>query len=108
MSNTIVRLQSWFLTHCVYDWENDSGVSIESTDNPGWWVKIDLRGTELEHVSFIEVCRGNATGLNPVAPWVRCYVDDARVFNGGGDPTKLEDILNIFLDWADSQTGNGV
>lgn len=97
---TLTRLQAWYQKQCDGEWENDRGVSIESTDNPGWWVKIDLRGTGLENKSFAEVRRGEAETLDPQPPWMRCYVDDQRVFNGAGDPTTLHDILNVFLDWA--------
>ena len=100
--DTITRLENWYRRHCNDEWENDYGVSIESTDNPGWWVKIDLDGTELEHASFTEVTRGDGACLNPTPPWMHCYVDEKHVFNGGGDPTKLGDILDAFLQWADS------
>jgi hypothetical protein len=102
-TDTITRLQAWYEKHCDETWENDYGVLIESTDNPGWWVKIDLYGTELQHKSFPEVTHGDASGLNPQPPWMRCYVDEKGVFNGGGDPTTLHEILDTFLRWAESQ-----
>ncbi len=102
-SNAVTRLQVWYQHHCNGEWENDFGILIESTDNPGWWIKIDLRGTELEHAAFAEVNRGNASGLNPRPPWMRCYVDEKSVFHGAGDPTTLQEILDTFLQWADSE-----
>jgi len=99
--DTVARLQAWYQKHCNGEWENDRGVSIESTDNPGWWVKIDLRGTDLESKSFDEVRRGATETLDPQPLWMRCYVDDERVFNGAGDQTTLQEILNIFLNWSD-------
>lgn len=99
--DVIGRLQHWFQRHCDESWENDYGISIESTDNPGWWVKVDLAKTELADKRFEEVRRGNALDLNPEAPWMRCYVDQDQVFNGAGDPTTLNEILQIFLEWAE-------
>ena len=98
MNDTIARLQQWFERHCDGEWENDSGVIIETTDNPGWWVKINLKGTELLTKPFTEVRRGELSN-DPQPPWLTCYVKDG-VFNGAGDPSKLEAILEIFLSWA--------
>ncbi|MCH9809052.1 MAG: immunity 53 family protein [Alphaproteobacteria bacterium] len=55
MTNTIQRLQAWFSQNCDGDWEHTLGVSIQSCDNPGWWVKIDVRGTALEHKPYDDV-----------------------------------------------------
>ena len=100
-NDTLSRLQAWYQEHCNGEWENDRGVSIESTDNPGWWVKIDLSGTELESKSFTEVTRGKTDTHDPEPPWMRCYIGADHVFHGAGDPTTLLEILNTFLDWAD-------
>jgi hypothetical protein len=52
----------------------------------------------LEDKAFEEVKRGELS-LDPQPPWLRCYRED-NVFNDAGDPTTLDAILNIFLDWA--------
>lgn len=104
VSNPIERMKQWFTSHCDGEWEHQNGVIIQTTDNPGWWVKIDLRGTELLGRSFEEVQRGELS-LDPQPPWLRCY-REGDVFNGAGDPTTLEEILNIFLDWASRQSAD--
>jgi hypothetical protein len=38
-------LEEWFVARCNGNWEHGSGISIETLDNPGWRVKIDLRDT---------------------------------------------------------------
>src|SRR5690242_9038058 len=101
MDDVIGRLERWFEKFCNGEWENDFGVTITSTDNPGWWVKIDLRGTNLEHKSFEEISIGDASSLNPRPPWMRCYVDENCVFNGAGDAMQLQEILESFLRWAE-------
>jgi len=98
MSETIARLQQWYRIHCDGEWEHDNGIVIETTDNPGWWVKINLRGTELRGKPFGEVRRGELTA-DPQPPWLHCYIED-ETFNGAGDPTTLHEILNTFLEWA--------
>ncbi len=46
-------LQSWYANHCDGVWEHTSGVRIDTIDNPGWSLKVDLIGTELEHREFV-------------------------------------------------------
>ncbi|NJL28924.1 MAG: rhodanese-related sulfurtransferase [Thermoanaerobaculia bacterium] len=99
MATVLDRLGKWFLLHCDCEREHDYGISIQSCDNPGWWVKIDLRQTELCHREFVPVRRGELNN-DPQPPWLHCYVED-DVFNGAGDPGTLEEILTIFLKWAE-------
>ncbi len=42
-------LQTWYQTRSDGLWERSHGVTIESLDNPGWLVTIDLDGTPLEN-----------------------------------------------------------
>ena len=93
-------LQKWYISNCNGEWEHQQGVSIESCDNPGWWVKIDLTGTELLNKPFEPVVRGDVIGnLDPQPPWLHCYIEGDK-WNGSGDATTLAEILRIFLKWA--------
>lgn len=101
--DVLEKLQAWFAGQCDGEWEHAFGVSIQTTDNPGWWVKVELRGTALEDVAFTPVKRGMRTDEDPEPPWMNCYVDEAGVFNGAGDPSTLREILEIFMEWAHSR-----
>lgn len=114
MSNTS-RLQEWYKKQCNGEWEHHSGVSIVSCDNPGWWVQINLIGTELENKPFEPVSKNVSLdqidriskGLEPDMcdrgpDWLLCQVKN-RAFDGAGDPDKLDAILAIFLDWANAK-----
>lgn len=105
MNEAITQLQEWFRAQCNGEWENDHGVVIETTDNPGWWVKINLSGTQLRNRAFAPVKRGDLT-LDPRPPWLHCFVED-EIFNGAGDPDALGEILNIFLRWAEGERKKG-
>jgi hypothetical protein len=94
------RLRAWFEAQCDGEWEHHRGISIQSTDNPGWWVKIDVVGTALEGKPFAPVQRGGARTMDPQPPWLHCFLEEG-VFNGAGDPTTLEEILEIFLEWTE-------
>ena len=97
--NELNDLQDWYAAQCDGEWEHSHGVKIESCDNPGWWVKIDLKRTALEEVPFSAIQEGDSHPTNPQGEWMRCYVQD-HIFHGAGDPAKLQKVLHIFLDWA--------
>lgn len=39
-------IEKWFARHCDDLWEHSHGMTIETTDNPGWLCTIDIRVTE--------------------------------------------------------------
>ena len=41
-------VEDWYQSNCNGDWEHQYGITIETTDNPGWSVKIDLKNTIFE------------------------------------------------------------
>lgn len=38
---------NWYVRECDDDWEHSYGVKIDTLDNPGWTIAIDLRETSL-------------------------------------------------------------
>lgn len=99
------RLQLWYGSHCDGTWEHRKGIEIISCDNPGWWVKIDLKDTSLEKAVFREIAVNVDEKYFPIdKDWLVCRVDSNRIFNGAGDVGKLSKILDVFLDWADSHS----
>lgn len=87
-------LNEWYKSNCNGDWEHCCQIKVESLDNPGWWVHIDLADTELENCPFEEIVLQNSE-----SDWMFCRVENAS-FDGSGDPDKLEKILEIFMQWA--------
>lgn len=103
--NTLARLQDWYARQCNADWEHASGISIVSCDNPGWWVKIDVSATPLRKCVFTEIAEGVDAQRFPLGSrWLSCRCEDG-VWHGAGDETRLERILEIFLDWAEAAGG---
>jgi len=92
--NTLQEFQQWFQSQCDGEWEHGYAVKIESLDNPGWVVTIELTDTELVDRPFTEVQR-----LEHETDWIHCRVHDHK-FEGHGGPFKLDEILQIFLAWA--------
>jgi hypothetical protein len=91
---TLQELQDWYDSQCDGDWEHTWGVQIETIDNPGWHVRIDLNDTALDGLSFEPV-----VDIEPEREWMRCEVRGSQ-FVGAGGPQQLERILRTFLDWV--------
>jgi hypothetical protein len=105
--DTLTRLQAWYARHCNGEWEHTSGISIQSCDNPGWWVKIELAGTPLEACTFTEIGEGvDAQRFAQGPAWLSCRSENG-VWHGAGDEAKLERILEIFLTWAEACVDKG-
>jgi hypothetical protein len=87
-------IQEWFLQNCDDDWEHGEGIKIETVDNPGWYVEINLIGTTLEDKQFtsVEVERDEFD-------WYYCIIKDGA-FHGSGGVKNLEEILKYFKQWA--------
>jgi Immunity protein 53 len=90
----IEQLERWYAAHCNGEWEHQHGVRIDTLDNPGWSVTIDLAGTSLAEVPFPEIKE-----LASETHWLRCAVREQR-FEGHGGPAMLRRILGIFLQWS--------
>jgi hypothetical protein len=94
-------LEAWYVRNCDGDWEHSFGVTLQTLDNPGWKVRIDLAETALAGKSFNSV-RIDRTPDN----WLHCSVE-ADVFKGYGGPGNLHEILDTFARWADIESRRG-
>jgi hypothetical protein len=94
--NSLQRLQDWYFANCDEDWEHAYGISVETLDNPGWTLTIDLTGTSVENKEFKAYEYGMGQDNHE---WVHCQVD-GRQFKAAGGPHKLEEMIDIFLAWA--------
>lgn len=85
------RLCDWYESHCNGSWEHEYGIKIETIDNPGWTVEIDLAGTELEGATLqkqlIEHSENN---------WHSVEIEDGK-FRGACGPANLEAVISGFL-----------
>ena len=94
--DVLKQLQLWYLSQCDGGWEHQYGVKIGTLDNPGWSLKVDLVGTALSGRSFDGV-KFDGTDDND---WYRCQIQDHK-FKGFCGPTRLSDVIAIFLNWAE-------
>ncbi len=94
--NELDQIQRWYKTHCDGDWEHQFGVQIGTLDNPGWYLDIDLEGTDLANRHFDSVSIDRTE-----SDWLRCTTEGS-VFKGRGGPANLRELLGLFLVWAAS------
>jgi hypothetical protein len=88
--NVVKRLEDWFCAQCDEDWEHSFGMSIETIDNPGWSVKIDLIDTPWADISipFSRLERSDSD-------WIQIEVREGK-FIGSGGVRNLNEILGKF------------
>ncbi len=88
------RLATWFERHCNGDWEHSYGITIESLDNPGWALHVELADTEMADAVFTPMKHERSKD-----DWVHCSVENA-VFHGYGGIHNLDEMIVIFLNWV--------
>jgi hypothetical protein len=96
-ADVLSRLAAWYAEQLDGDWEHDYGITITSLDNPGWWLKVDLTGTELAGGRYpkTEVRRSDTD-------WLVGYIEEVK-FQVACGPGNLEEAIELFLTWAASQ-----
>jgi hypothetical protein len=88
-------LQNWYASHCNGDWEHSQGVAIETIDNPGWRIAINLLDTELEGKQFTNVEKELSED-----DWYDCFLTKDQ-FEAACGPLNLPEVLRIFRAWAE-------
>lgn len=102
--STIERLQNWYVSQCNDDWEHTYGINIGTIDNPGWSLIIDLTDTDIQSKEYDGYSYGigedaESSGNN----WLTTKIEKNQFVCYGG-PHKLDEMINIFLDWATSDS----
>ncbi|MFD7844827.1 immunity 53 family protein [Nocardia sp. NPDC059764] len=90
-------LQSWYAAQCDGDWEHGWGLRIETLDNPGWLVKIDLEKTDLADQEYPrqQIDRSEHD-------WVHAWTA-GQTFHLACGPRNLTEALALFRVWASAR-----
>ncbi|QDT02732.1 hypothetical protein K227x_11100 [Rubripirellula lacrimiformis] len=99
MPDSLDRLQQWYQSHCNGQWEHSNGVSIETLDNPGWSLRIDLSGTEYSGRKLDRIDNGISSAKRT---WTARWIENDQ-FCAAGGPSTLPSLIESFFEWADSQ-----
>ena len=89
-------IQNWYVSQCDGEWEHEYGVKIDTIDNPGWSVKIDLAYTNWEYLEIPWTLHENH-----IDDWYGYSIKE-KTFNASGDPSKLEFLLMQFRKIVES------
>lgn len=93
--DAIAWLMQWYQAQCDGEWEEEHGITLESLDNPGWLLTVDLVGTHLE--GRILDPQREERGEHD---WV--FSDsDGKVYRCAGGPMNLREILERFRYWVE-------
>jgi hypothetical protein len=92
------KLQRWYANECNGDWEHSFGITIETLDNPGWLVKIDLMETEWEGIK-VERSRDDRDDNN----WAQHEIVNSQ-FIGCGGIDNLAEILSRFFEIVEKES----
>ena len=83
-------LQQWYLSNCNGEWEHQYGIHMNTLDNPGWSVRINLRGTHWENLKTSPFVRETSE-----TDWVHCSIGNQE-FNGVGGSENLDELVQTF------------
>ncbi len=96
--NNFLWLEQWFDEQCDGTWEHHYGVHIDTIDNPGWRVRINLKGTHAN--ALIKSMRPTQSHLE--AEWMDCRILN-NTFEAHGGPLMLGPIIQLFRSWVEAQ-----
>lgn len=92
--NNIQWIEDWYKNECNGDWEHTYGISIQTIDNPGWMIQIDLQDTSLENL-HIDPEKAEISDFD----WYALQIKDKK-FTAAGDPAKFNFLLGKFRELA--------
>ncbi|MDB4944820.1 MAG: uncharacterized protein JWP97_4354 [Labilithrix sp.] len=92
----MVWLMDWYRSRCDGDWEHAFGVRIDTIDNPGWTLEVNLEGTARAdaHVAFRKVARTEHD-------WLHVKVENG-VYDAAGGPSNLAEMILQFSEFIES------
>ena len=96
--DVLAELQRWYLHQCDGDWEHSFGVIVDTLDNPGWRVRVDLVDTAL-HANEYERVETHRKENDWVVSW-----RDEKLWHAACGPLNLQEALGLFLTWANRNT----
>lgn len=93
MIDEIKRLQDWYKINCDGDWEHSYGIKIETLDNPGWSIGIDLSETSLESLEYKKDYQNEMDDNN----WFQISTAN-KALNIFCGPENFKQVLEIFFE----------
>ena len=92
MQNIINWIEDWYRINCDGDWEHNYGIKIDTIDNPGWSVIIDLNETRHQDLNIKKVFYEKDKN-----DWYTYSIEDGK-YKAFGSSQKLEFLLKVFQE----------
>ncbi|MBL0319037.1 MAG: hypothetical protein IPP74_07090 [Alphaproteobacteria bacterium] len=122
-NNILTWLIEWYQFNCFSKSEETTRIFIDTVDNPGWFITINLLGTTLEGVNIDTERQDNSIEedvlyyfkdgqLTPVPSLIETKQDwffygiKNNFYNASGDSLKLEFLLLSFCELFDRKNSN--
>ena len=84
-------MKSWVSGQCDGDWEHGAGLRLETLDNPGWMLTVDLSATKLDSFTSARTMEQRSDH-----DWIQIEVAGGT-FVGCGGIGNLGEIVERFL-----------
>lgn len=101
--DNLAWLGQWYASQCDGDWEHSYGIKIDTLDNPGWWIKIDVTDTIMADQSFEAAAFGEQSEdfehWQGAGSWWAAAVRNG-VFEATCGPLDLPAIVGVFRNWV--------
>lgn len=98
-------LSQWYLAQCNTDWEHSYGVKIDTLDNPGWSIKIDLINTDMHGRTFEPVKHGEPSDdleeWRQTGSWCDARIE-GDTFHVACGPLDLSASVAVFRRWVEA------
>lgn len=88
----VAGLIAWYKAQCDGEWEHRFGITLQTLDNPGWMLDIDLTGTRWEGLPQQDDRLDQRTETD----WVAHRIVDRR-FRGACGTDNLAELIGTFL-----------
>ena len=105
-NSSIVDLSSiieWYKLNCDGDWEQTYGVMLQTLDNPGWMLSVDLKNTGVDFAPEVLLMEGCDEQRHPQEDsWIDCQIDELG-YRGASDINQLSRLVDVFTEFISSK-----
>ncbi|MBA2642581.1 MAG: hypothetical protein H0U82_06630 [Actinobacteria bacterium] len=92
---TLGALQAWYAAQCDGNWEQEFGVTIETSEISGWELRVDLVDTRLSGRQLERQRQARSPD-----DWLEVWCD-GYTFKAVGGVDNLEELLTSFARFAE-------
>ncbi|MGC2473314.1 MAG: immunity 53 family protein [Candidatus Sulfotelmatobacter sp.] len=95
---SVSMLEKWYSSQCDGEWEHSYGIHIDTLDNPGWRIKIDLRHTRKQSFA-LERQKISRSENDWIVYWI-----EGQQFHIACGPLNFSEAAEIFVRWFDLES----